>query len=293
MQPNLGKKNAEVTCENAEKEKITNINIGPSLGLTLHYSSTHQPIQHTILQLYQLTLYLSSFRFQICSNMSFETETIYDQSYPSSLYASEEESDLYLDYPPFSPPILRDDQEAQRPTYPWIPHGLPTSAQPEQDEDDCKYPPHVLEQMSDTGLSREPEVYFHKVRLLRFHLGQMQEEREKLRERVEEQKKEQKEKEEMIKIKDEMVKMLEDQLKAQEEEIKELQREADMLLENWVWVNLNPEGLMLEVFERKSSMRKQERKLKGPENKLKARKRTKEVHESGVTKRYNTRSGKN
>ena len=70
----------------------------------------------------------------------------------TTLYGSDEELYYPADYTPFSTLCLRDDQEAQQPAYPWPTHGLPTAAQLEQDEDDFKYPPDVLEQMDDTEL---------------------------------------------------------------------------------------------------------------------------------------------
>jgi hypothetical protein len=94
---------------------------------------------------------------------------------------------------PWSPP------QAQVVTYPWHSHyakqhyeppahGLPicysgyhpdspiteTPTQSEQDMEDCKYPPDVLEQMDNTQLSTGPAIYLDHTPGLRFRQGQLE-----------------------------------------------------------------------------------------------------------------------
>lgn len=145
----------------------------------------------------------------------------------SPICSLNEEWEYLGDYPPFSPLQDADEeypsQQAQVVPDFWVPETplavqetlsvsqtwmleIPPSAQREHHMDDCKYPPHVLEQMDNSQLSPEPGVYFDYTPLLRFSLGQLEGEIQKFYEMVNKQ---------------------DNKLKAQEEVIKKLQMRVD------------------------------------------------------------------
>jgi len=192
-----------------------------------------------------------------------------------------------------TPPWL---QEAQSVCETWT-VGTPTSAQPKNkdscplhfkglpncvppEEDDCKYPPQVLEPMDDTEPSPEPDVFFDPVPLLRFRQSQMERGIDGLHGRVNEKDK---------------------KLKVQEEAIKNLQMRVDKLdveVKTVGNASLEHKGKIHELFTLLRDdiwyeLRNMNSKMEDPERKRKARKRKLNVHESCVRKRYNTRSGKN
>lgn len=158
-------------------------------------------------------------------------------------------------------------------------NGLPNGVLPPE-EDDCKYPPQVLESRDDTEPSLEPDVYFDPVPLLRFRQSQMERGMDGLHGRVNEQDKKR---------------------KVQEEAIKNLQMRVDKLDEEVKIVgnvSLELQGKVHELFtllrvDIGYELRNMKRMIEDQGRKLKAQERKLKVHQYRVRKRYNTRSGKN
>lgn len=247
---------------------------------------SYSPLAHKHISLFNtpllsLTSLFYTFPFSdFCLNMS---TLITQYATSSTLCGSDEEYDYPADYPPFSPLYLRDEQEAQLPAYLWTPHGLPTSAQPEQDEDNCKYPPHIFEQMDDDEALPEPYVQFdycYSLQLRQYHMVTVM---DQFHSRVDSQDKK-------LKVQEEAVKNLRIRVDKQDGEaniggngLLEFQDTAHKIL-SLLWE---------EVWDMKSKMEDQERKIKDQKRKIKDQKRKLKVHESCVRKRYNTKSGKN
>jgi len=141
-------------------------------------------------------------------------------------------------YSSFSPLQVRGEawspfQPAQVVPYNWITE-TPPSAQPEQDMDDIKLPPHVLEHLDNSQLSAGSEVYYDPTKLHTFSqrqleqmVGHFRSERLELEETVEllhrerlEQEKKQKDQEQLIEELQRTVKMLEKKERAQEKKLK-------------------------------------------------------------------------
>lgn len=187
----------------------------------------------------------------------------------STLSASSGEPDypthglpLWDRYPSFSPLQVRGEpwspSSAQPESEPWSPfqpaqvvpyNGItetplsarsepedwsPPSAQPEQDTDDVKFPPHVLEHMDNTQLTSGYDVYYDPTAGSRFCQRQIEQmvndfrsERRELEQRVQllhrerlEQEKKQKDQEQLIEELQRTVKMLEKKERAQEKQLK-------------------------------------------------------------------------
>ena len=141
----------------------------------------------------------------------------------------------------------------------------PPSAQPEQDMDDIKLPPHVLEHLDNSQLSSGSDVYHDPTKLHKFPQRQLEQMVGYFRSERLEQEKKQKDQEQLIEELQRKGKMVEKKERAQEKKLKD----QEQLIEE-----LQRKGKMLEKKERA-----QEKKLKG--------------YRYRIGKRYNTRSGKN
>lgn len=110
------------------------------------------------------------------------------------------------------------------------------SAQQDEDTEDCKYPPHVLEQRYNSRLSPEPYEYFDPVPLLRVRLRQLER----------------------------GVKGLHGRIDVQHEKLKSREKVIEKLRER-----VYEQGEKIEGQERK--IKSQERKLKGHEYRVRKR----------------------
>jgi hypothetical protein len=154
-----------------------------------------------------------------------------------------------------TPPSAQPDPEDWSPPLP----------QPEQDMDDIKLPPHVLEHLDNSQVSSGYELYDDPTKLHTFRQRKLEQMVVHFSSERLEQEKKQKDKEQLIEELQRKGNMLEKKERAQEKKLKD----QEQLIEE-----LQRKGKMVEKKEKA-----QEKKLKG--------------YRYRIGKRYNTRSGKN